>query len=148
MLTVVAFPWWIFEWNHSGTPIIAIITVSIAVQQYRLDRRQYRLALFERRLAVFNRVMSMMTSVLGMTEPKLAENIRFIRDTRDHELLFGKEIGALINEIYKKAKALRVYLVTDYSGSVGKQTEIIDWFVKQMEEAPKLFRKYLDFTRP
>ena|SRR6266446_10572253 len=125
MLTIIAFPWWIFEWNHSGTPIIGIIATYIACAQYAINRRQYCLALFEKRLAVFNRVMSMMTSVLEMTEPKLAENIRFIRDTRDHELLFGKEIGALINEIYKKANALRVYLVTDYSGSVDKQTEII-----------------------
>jgi len=148
MLTALAFPWWILEWSHSGTVAIALITLYIAWQQYEINRRQYRLALFERRMVVFNRVMSMMASVLDMTEPKLASNIQFIKDTRDHDLLFEDEIGALITEIYKKANALRVYLVTDYSGSVDKQTEIIDWFVKQMADAPKLFRRYLDFRKP
>jgi hypothetical protein len=94
MLTAIVLPWWL-EWGPAGLPLIAIITTLIAIEQCRLNRRQYRLALFERWMVVFNKTMNMIASIVNMTDPSREQTRQFIRDTRDHELLFKSEISTL-----------------------------------------------------
>ncbi|SRR6266704_481741 len=147
MLTIIAFPWWL-EWNHTGTPIIAVIAIYIAWEQFRINQRHYRLALFDKRMAVFNLTMNMIASVNASANPSLQEIMKFLRDTRDHELLFGPEVGVFVNDLFQKANKLRIYLLTNYSGTAEQQGEIMDWFEKQYGEARNIFLKYLDFRAP
>jgi hypothetical protein len=78
------------------TPVIAIVTTHIAYQQYQTNRGQHGLDLFEKRLAVFNSTMTLISSIAqrGRVE-NLDQLFNMIRETRDHEFLFGPEIGAL-----------------------------------------------------
>jgi hypothetical protein len=146
-LAVLAFPWWL-GWSHMGTPIIAIVTAYVAVQQYLVNRRQYRLALFERRMVVFNRTMEMIASVNADANASLQDCMKFMRDTRDHELLFGPEVGKFINEVYRGATKLHAHIATDYSGTAEQQGKLLDWFAERMGECRKVFLKYLDFRTP
>src|SRR5258708_39971447 len=90
--------------------VISVVVTYIARQQYEVNRRQHRLALFEKRLAVFNTTMKMIAAVMESANPKLLDCFVFLADTRDHEFLFGPEVGKFINTVYKKATALHVHI--------------------------------------
>jgi len=130
------------------TPLIATIAVSIAWQQYVVNRRQHRLALFEKRMAIFNSTMQMIASVGQDADADLNKCFGFIRETRDHEFLFKKEVGEYVNKIYKKAIELRTYVRVNPASNAAKQTEIMTWFLAQASEARVIFMPYLDFRKP
>src|SRR6266478_3115121 len=111
--------------------VISGIVTYIAWQQFTVNRRQHRLALFEKRMVVFNSTMKMIASVVQSANPTLAQCFQFIQDTRDHEFLFGPEVGEFINEVYKKAVALHTHIVTGPAGA-AQQTQVMTWFVGQM----------------
>ncbi len=144
MLTIVTFPWWL-EWNHTGTPIIAVVATYIALEQYRINRRQYRLALFEKRYSIFNSTATFIAGILQTASVTIPECGQFLRNTRDHEFLFGPEIGAFINEVYKQGVALHTYVSTNNG---PKQVESEEWFSGQIENARALFKRYIDFRKP
>jgi hypothetical protein len=127
--------------------VISAIVTYIAWQQFAINRRQHRLALFEKRMVVFNSTMKMIAAVVQSANPSLGRCFQFIQDTRDHEFLFGPEVGNFINEVYKKATALHAHIMTG-SSSAAQQTEIMTWFIGQMDEARKIFLPYLDFRKP
>ncbi len=127
--------------------VISGIVTYIAWQQFTVNRRQHRLALFEKRMVVFNSTMKMIASVLQSANPTLAQCFQFIQDTRDHEFLFGPEVGDFINEVYKKATTLHTHIMMGPS-SAAQQTEVMGWFIGQMGEARRVFFPYLDFRKP
>jgi hypothetical protein len=129
------------------TPLIAAIAVSIAWQQYVVNHRQHRLALFEKRMAVFNSTMKMIGSVMQTANADLSQCFQFIKDTRDHEFLFGPEVGKFINEVYQKAVALHAHTQMR-SSDAAQLTEILNWFFEQSGEARKIFLRYMDFRDP
>lgn len=126
--------------------VISGIVTYIAWQQFVLSRRQHRLALFEKRMAVFNSTMTMIAAVNQDANADLKKCFEFIRETRDHEFLFGPEVGEFINEVYKKAIALRTHIRVD--NHAAQQTEVMEWFIAQMPEARRIFLPYLDFRKP
>jgi hypothetical protein len=130
--------------SAATAPVVAVVVTYIAIAQFLLNRRQYRLALFEKRMAVFSSTMNMIASVVQSANPSLDECMKFIRDTRDHELLFGPEVGAFIDKVFGKAVLLEAHVTQ--TGAHKK--EIMDWFFKQSGEARKIFLKYLDFRKP
>ena len=142
------------NWATAGTVlsaslplVISGIVTYIAWQQFAINRRHHRLALFEKRMAVVNSTMRMLASVVQTANPDLSECFKFIRETRDHEFLFGPEVAAFINEVFKKATALHAQIQVG-PGGAAQQTEIMTWFLGQMGEARKLFLPYVDFRKP
>src|SRR5712671_669739 len=127
------------------TPIVALIATYIAVQQFVINRRQYRLALFEKRMTVFNSTMTMLASVMQTANPTLNQCFQFIQDTRDHEFLFGPEIGKFIDDVYRKAVELHTHVAVGGASAPAQQTLLMTWFGEQMKEARRVFLKYLDF---
>jgi hypothetical protein len=91
--------------------------------------------------------MEMIASVMQRANPSLDECLKLLRDTRDHELLFGPEVGAFIDEIYKRALALEAQNAMGHH-DVEKRIETMNWFADQMREARKVFLKYLDLRKP
>lgn len=128
------------------TPAIAIVTAYIAWQQHVINRRQHRLALFEKRMIVFNSTMNLIAGVLQKNDVDLDQLFKMIRETRDHELLFGSEIGEYITDVYKKGLALNT--INFVHGDAGKRFELLKWFSEQSAEATKLFKRCMDFREP
>lgn len=128
--------------------LVAIIATIIAFAQYRINRdNQHRLALFEKRKAIYDRTMEMIASVMQRANPSLDECLKLLRDTRDHDLLFGPEVGAFIDQVYKKAIALETQNAMR-NHDAEQRIETMNWFAQQMGEARKVFLKYLDFRKP
>jgi hypothetical protein len=128
------------------TPLIAVVATYIAWEQHQTNRRQYRLALFEKRMAVFNSIMNLIVAVLQGASVELNQLFTFIRETRDHELLFGPEIGEFINEVYRNG--VELHTRDDVGGQEARRTELLTWFSGQSTEARAKFLKYLDFRQP
>lgn len=142
-----AFPWGTFGKVIAGAlPIgIAIAVAYIAWAQYQVNRRQYRLALFERRMAIYTAVTARCAAVVSANASDLDGNIKFLRETRDHEFLFGQEVVAFITEIWKQGNNLSTYMALR-PRQPAKEAEIVNWFNTQLSEARKHFAKYIDFT--
>ena len=130
------------------TPVIAIVATYIAYQQYQTNHRQHRLALFEKRMAVFNSTMNLIAFVLRAGRVELDQLFTLIRETRDHELLFGPEIGEFIDEVYRNGVELNTRDVVGGQESIARRTELLNWFGGQSAAATKKFLKYLDFREP
>ena len=133
--------------SASVTAITALTVTYVAVAQHFISRHQYRLALFERRMVVFNSTMNMMASVLQSAKPSFEQIFQYLRETRDHEFLFGPEVGTFVNEVYKKAVQLNAHNEMG-SQAARQKAEVLNWFAAQMGEARKVFLRYLDFTKP
>jgi len=133
--------------SASVTAITALTVTYVAVAQHLISRHQYRLALFERRMVVFNSTMNMMASVLQSAKPSFEQIFQYLRETRDHEFLFGPEVGTFVNEVYKKAVQLNAHNEMG-SQAARQKAEVLNWFAAQMGEARKEFLRYLDFRKP
>lgn len=116
--------------------VIAGIVAYIAWQQFAVNRRQHRLALFEKRLVVFNSTMKMISSVVQAANADLTQCFQFIRDTRDHEFLFGSEIGEFINEVYRKAVGTTRTCPdgTGWRSATGPDYGMVRWAERRGEE--------------
>lgn len=106
---------------------------------------------------VFNSTMNLLASIIQTAKPDFDDLIKFIRETRDHEFLFGPEVAAHINEIYKRGVELRLrnQLIEGQVGrgeerkaAIDRSTELLEWFASQMAVTRKTFLKYLDFRNP
>lgn len=130
------------------TPLIGGIVAYIAWQQFTVNRRQHRLALFEKRLAIYNFTMKMLATAMRSADPTHEEGFQFMRDTRDHEFLFGPEVTKFLNDIYSKAVKLHAHQAENNPETALQRTELMTWFEGQMGEARKVFLPYLDFRKP
>jgi hypothetical protein len=128
-------------------PITGLIVTYIAVAQYFINRRQYRLALFEKRMAVYNATMNMIASVMRTARPTLEQNFQYLRDARDHQLLFGLEVSEFIDQVYINACHLWTHNEVG-AAEASQAAQVMEWFAKQIGEANKVFIKYLDFRKP
>ena len=99
-------------------------------------------------MKVFNSTMTVLASVMQTANPTLNQRFQFIQDTREHEFLFGPEIGKFIDKIYKKSTALHAHIAVGGVGAATQQAQIMTWFHEQMGEARKVFRRCLDFRKP
>jgi hypothetical protein len=113
------------------------------------NRRQYRLALFDRRMKVFNSVMELTAAVLRDGRADLDRLFEFIREARDHEFLFGPEIKAYIDELYRSGVELHARRAAGVGrDEIERETELLEWFSGQSAEARQKFLKYIDFREP
>lgn len=137
------------------TPAIGIATVAIGVLAYKIQRQQeitnrlqYRLALFEKRMNVFDAAMEVIAVVLKDARIELDRLFQFLREAREHELLFGPEIKEHLDLIYEKGVALNTINFVNRPEDAGRRQELLLWFGGQSAETTKKFLKYIDFREP
>lgn len=137
------------------TPAIGVATVAIGVialrihrQQAITNRLQFRLALFERRMKVFDATMDLIAAVLRDARVDLPRAFQFLRETREHELLFGPDVKEFIEELYHKAVDLHTIDATANPDDIPKTTEILNWFAGRSDAARRTFLRYIDFREP
>jgi hypothetical protein len=150
-----------------STPIIAIllgaITILIQRRQAKTQERQaetqklqHRLALLDRRMKIFNATVEFIVLVITLGRMENIEPLgKLLRETREHHLLFGAEIGDYIREeLYNKG--VRLHTIYHMGGrehvtrpeDLPVQTEILEWFGQQIRVAEQKFLKYIDFREP
>jgi hypothetical protein len=134
------------------TPIIAIVTTYIAVQQYRLSKFKVRHELFERRLAVYKAVMEFISSTSRHKSNVDESAVRMIRETADSYFIFKTDIAEYIRVLYDKGIDLSTINLelSDPTMERGERklkskerSDMLKWFGQQYDITSDKFRKYL-----
>jgi len=141
-------------------PVIGLTTLYIAWQQWETNKRKYLLDRYERRLRIYQCVVEMLGSVSRDFRPQFPELFKFTYDTAEAAFLFGAEIPAYIDEIFKRAVALNTANFEyrdlfqgsappgyDHQRIVNEAKEQKKWFTRQLKVATGKFRSYLDVSR-
>lgn len=138
------------------TPMIALVAVYIAYQQYRANKQKLKLDLFDRRFKVFDETRN----VLGLmyTSGVKDESLhRFIIETTEAEFLFGPEIMDYCEEIYRRVqKLLSVTSEMNVSWQMPAEQRArlaeaerseIEWASGQTRLVAGKFKKYLNVSK-
>ena len=141
------------------TLVIGAVASLISFQQYRISHDKLRLDLFSKRLEAYEKLQEFFASVLqnGTVENAALHSLAVAR--YKSRFLFGPEIEAMFDTLWKKAidrQTLRskIYGPTGYSimpvgeersSIVAQDHELNIWMMKEMEDAPKRYAKYLHF---
>ncbi|HWY69557.1 MAG TPA: hypothetical protein VNX88_12885 [Terriglobales bacterium] len=150
-------PAWIHSiaWPKVGTFFQALLTILIAVialliqrQQAETNRLQRRFAVFERRMRVFDATTILIGEVFRDGAVNLEQLFAFLRGIRESELLFGAEIKAYLDEIYKKGNKLRALQAVNLAANAEQITELLDWLCTQRPVVVQKFLPYMDFREP
>lgn len=134
------------------TPIIAIVTVcilwqqkNVADQRQKTNRNQFRLALLEKRLNVFNGAGELVATVLRTGKIDSDALQKFLWETREKEFLFGTDITAYLDELYKRASDVYTYENPQAPEQAEQRKKSVLWFSGQYDELKKQFMKYMAF---
>jgi hypothetical protein len=138
------------------TAMIAVITVSILVLQYRLERSRWRLALYDKRYPIFNNTMVYITDVIKAADVTTERNMQFLRETKSQELLFGPEVATFLTSLYKKGVELSTTTTIADAPRIDeekrkklieKQQTIVLWFGDQLQATKDVFEPYLRISK-
>jgi hypothetical protein len=138
------------------TPIIAITTAIILVLQYLLAKRRWRLDLYDKRYPVYLATMEYLSLIMQKADIAQEELLKFLRNSKDKEFLFGSDVREYLNELYSKGVDLMRHTRLTRRENVeeekrlryiDEETELVEWFSKQSEVSKKLFGDYLTIDK-
>ena len=132
------------------TPVIAVVAVYIAYQQWKVNKRKYDLDRYERRLRIYQCVVGMLRLIMRDAKPEIPDILKFGSDTAEADFLFPEEISTYINEIYThaaKLHAARAQIQIDSPDFRDALTHEEAWFPGQYDVARTKFKKYLDISK-
>ena len=144
---------WVTVLSAMLTPVVAIVGVYIAYQQYRINEQRLRHETYERRLAVYKCVQIYIRELLVNGKITYERALKFYSDASETIFLFDESVQNRIDEIYEKSITLataqeKLYPSNKLSGlPVGEEREkvciekekLIVWFNEQLKENRVLF---------
>jgi hypothetical protein len=139
------------------TPLIAIVTMYIMIQQYRMEKRNFRYQLFESRHSIYDAVMFLLSEVMRKGNANPESISKFMIETRDSHIFFEADISEYISQLYSNAVELE-YInseLDDRGLPIGEKrselarenTKVKKWFRDQNEVCKNKFKPYIDFTK-
>jgi hypothetical protein len=143
------------------TPVIAIVTVYIAYQQWQTNRQKVELDRYDRRLRIYEEVRRILSIILRDAGASIDDLQKFRISVSEADFLFGPEIPEYIDEIYKRGLNLwrrneeyRGYSQSqikppgyDHDKVVEEMNSELTWLTGQFEPAKQKFKKYLDVSK-
>ncbi|OHC03796.1 MAG: hypothetical protein A3H23_00670 [Planctomycetes bacterium RIFCSPLOWO2_12_FULL_40_19] len=84
------------------TPLIAIVATYIAWQQWKTNQQKLNLERYDRRLHVYEEVIKILSIILRDVNASMEDLLKFRTSVSEADFLFGPEIPAYIDEIYKR----------------------------------------------
>ena len=157
------------DWIAGLSVGVAAIAAFFGIKQYITNRQKLDLDRYEPRLRVYKEVRRILGIVSRDADLKQSDLLQFYTSVAEADFLFGKEIRAYIDEIFKHGNELcrwisehRDYkqeVPTDYDSNKvveNKWAETtwaenklaeITWFNAQPEVAKRKFAKYLKQKR-
>ncbi len=150
------------------TPIIAILAVYLAYQQYRINKRNSKyqieidlkrinLELYNKRYKIFTETKNIILKLSKYAEIDSQSLSDFVFNTNEHKFLFGPEIVEYLDELFKNATTLTakkreqsntdIYPVPSLQRKkiIAEYGELLNWFTNEYENCEAMFIKYLDF---
>ena len=148
---------WIDTMSALLVPLIAIIGIYIAYQQYRINKQRLRHETYERRLAVYKAVQRYLSEILRDGKTSYDRALQFNSEASEATFLFDQSVQQKIDEIYLKsidmvANYEKMYPsdgsqglpVGDDRSEVAKiNTELLKWHINQLKESRPFFAKKL-----
>lgn len=138
------------------TPVIALIAVYIAYQQWKLRREHFQLELFDKRYKVYEGTKNFISIILEKGYPDDKQISAFQESTHDASFLFESEVDERLDQILvngKKLNNLNTYIALiaqtspdDAEDAKESEIEIQEWFEKEFNRIKKLFSKYLEIN--
>ena len=139
------------------TPVVAILTVYIAWQQYQINNSSLKNALYERRLKVFNAFISFVVDVVREGKTNYQRVSQFYTEANEAVFLFDYKVTNKLEELYQKGVDLvflseQLYPPDTSSGlpagverseTVQEQAALLRYFNEQIREIRELFKKQI-----
>jgi hypothetical protein len=143
------------------TPVIAVIAVYIAWQQYKVNERKFAFDQYERRLHVYQEVHAFLMLVIRDFKPEVSDLQKFTVVTAEADFLFKSEISDYVDKMVKRAWILlaansryRDFTQVppsnyDHQKVVTEMQEQETWFTEQLTlgKVKEKFKPYLDTTK-
>lgn len=138
------------------TPLIAVLGLWIAYQQFRLQRYRFRYDLSERRLAVFFAVRELLKATLAVRRPNDEAWAKFALETAGASFLFKADVTNYLDRLRKSY--LKIAEISDIEEDkdfaddeqrrmfLEKRRNERQWMREQLKEAENIFRPYLDLS--
>jgi hypothetical protein len=138
-------------------PTTAIVAVSLAFSQYRLERAKFRHQLYERRLAIYTSTAKLLATIMSTAKAELKDLFEFTRETNQSYFLFGADISDYLDEIYRQGVTLRsqnqkmdnsIFPTEEARARVIDQNDaLLKWFADQLSVSRKKFAPYIRLDR-
>lgn len=157
------FKYYVELCNLVLTPLIAILAVYIALQQYRVNRSSLNNQQYLRKLQVFKAVMSYLADTIREGNTSFQRISQFYAEASEADFLFSNEkILKKINELYDKGVDLVVVseklypsngskglpVGVDISTAANEKGELLKWFNRQIKVSKELFKKEMRAKQP
>lgn len=144
---------WVDVLSALLVPIIAVVGVYIAFQQYRINQQRLRHETYERRLAVYKAVQRYLSEILRDGKTSYERALQFNSEASEAAFLFDAAVQEMIDEIYQKS----IDMVTRYEqmypsdGSPGmpvgdersrictENSELLKWHFAKLKESRPFF---------
>jgi uncharacterized ubiquitin-like protein YukD len=140
------------------TPLIAIVALYIAWQQWKTNQHKLVMDQYDRRLRIYEEVRKILSIVLRDANVSMDDLLRFRTSVSEADFLFGTEIVEYIDDIYRRGLDLN-HWASEYRDNTqvkpagydhkivvdGKHRQL-SWFKEQFEPAKQRFKKYLDIS--
>jgi len=137
------------------TPLIAIIAVYIAYQQWKTNRDKFRLDMFDKRFKVFDGLLKLYIHINQNGNVSNEALVEFGSVYKEGQFLFDEDIKDLLNQSYKKAFKLHKFdrkiekkgpaLVNNGQKLNDEINCILTWFRDQFMIVETRFDEYLRF---
>lgn len=133
------------------TPIIAIITTYIAIQQYRHNKAKLRHELYDKRFAIH---MAMHEFILaGRSSKRMTQKVitTYLNAINPGLFLVDEELSDFLRLLWRKGKRKHFLEERKLHGPPEEESsinvelvEIERWFDEHRNDGTQLFKKYLD----
>jgi len=137
------------------TPLVAIVAVYIAWQQWRTAANKLKLDLFDRRFRVYRGLMDLLAAVEGEFNVPQDALAKYYIETDQKRFLFKSDLCDYMTEVRERVVKLRQLnrlIDPDAQTPEDKRNRAIEeastietWLGVQIEQASKKFEPYLGF---
>ncbi len=139
------------------TPMIAILAVYIAYQQYLNGKKKLKLELYEKRYFIFKGTKKILLQINLDAKIEITELGKFKNISNESKFLFNKDITDYFSELSENAMKLshltedlnkiKIYPVhsVERNKEVENRHKLITWFTNEYENIEYRFEKYLNF---
>ena len=127
------------------TPLIALIALFIAYQQFKMNKLKVKIDVFARRLELYEATRSLLAQIVREGKIDFENALQYARDTSGARFLVGKDVTEYLKEIHSRCIDLasaqdQLYGID--SASTSDRPALI-----QFEPLAKHFEPYISISK-
>lgn len=147
-------PTWIADLQALLTPVIAILALYVAWQQWETNRYKFRLDYFNRRFPIYEAAMRLAGTIAANGTVTDEELRTFSVKTRETKFFFNDGIERYCRKLHDEARAVMAgteklkAALSEQERQKSQELRLqrVGWFNEQVNEIPRKFGKFLQIT--